>query len=101
MSLTPRIIPSQYVPVIGQTCNIIAKLTLGTLYGQNTNRDLNGSKLATILEEGVLDYLPEVMMGSARYDLAIVGQLRKNNSPKLITKLSNINITFIRHRCLC
>src|SRR3989344_864038 len=85
VSLIPRILPANYKPVVEDSCRLLTRLVLDTLYDNKINHKLNGSKLATILkEEGALENLPNVLVGSARFDLAVQGDPTPDNPPGLI-----------------
>ncbi len=85
VSVLPRVLPRDYARTVSEVCRLLTRLHLDTLYDPKVNRDLNGSKLATILQEdGALENLPDVLIGTGRYDLAVVGEPSANNPPGVI-----------------
>lgn len=87
-SITPRLIPESYFPVIEKTCKDITTFLLKVI-------SLPEAEIKAIVPEGPLrDYLinelkvlkhqPKRITGSFRFDMAIVGEPKKNNPPKLL-----------------
>lgn len=87
-SILPRLIPASYFPVIEKTCKDITTFLLKVI-------SLPEAEVKAIVPEGPLrDYLinelkvlkhqPKRITGSFRFDMAIVGEPKKNNPPKLL-----------------
>ncbi len=84
-SVMPRVFPSFYKEPVHDACRLLTRLILDTLYDRERSSSLNGSDMAKMLrEDGILDHLPGGLFGSARYDLAVVGEPASDNPPKLI-----------------
>lgn len=87
-SITPRLIPESYFPVIEETCREITSFLLKVV-------SLPEAEIRSIVPEGplrnylidelkVLKHQPKRLTGSFRFDMAIVGAPKKNNPPKLL-----------------
>lgn len=87
-SIYPRLIPASYFPVIEKTCREITTFLLKVL-------SLPEKEMEAIIPEGpvrnflihelkVIKYRKERLIGSFRFDMAIVGEPNKLNPPKLL-----------------
>lgn len=87
-SILPRMIPASYFPVIEKTCKEITTFLLKLI-------SLPEKEIEAIIPPGpirdflikeleVLRFNPKRITGSFRFDMAIVGELTKNNPPKLL-----------------
>ncbi len=85
-SFLPRVMPCVYLDEIRQSTRTVTKFILNFLYDNEKNPSLEKSKFGefVIKQLGVLDSLPERLIGGARYDLAVEGNPEKGNPPKLI-----------------
>jgi hypothetical protein len=87
-SIYPRVLPASYLPVISQTAKDISEFVLKLI-------SLPENEIKAILPEGpirnfllnelkVVKHRPDRLVGSFRFDMAIVGEPTKNNPPKLL-----------------
>lgn len=87
-SITPRLIPESYFPVIEKTCKDITTFLLKLI-------SLPEEEVKAIVPEGpvrnylinelqVLKHQPKRMTGSFRFDMAIVGKPGDSNPPQLL-----------------
>lgn len=87
-SIYPRILPGSYLPVINQTAREITELIMKLI-------TLPESEVQAIFPSGpvrdfllkelkVIKYRPERLVGSLRFDMAIVGDPSPLNPPKLL-----------------
>ena len=85
-SIYPRVLPASYLPVINNTAKDITEFILKLI-------SLPESEIKAILPEGpvrnfllnelkVVKHRPDRLVGSFRFDMAIVGEPTKNNPPK-------------------
>jgi hypothetical protein len=87
-SIYPRILPGSYLPVINKTAKDATEFVLKLL-------SMPENEMKAILPEGpirnflinelkVIKHRPDRMVGSFRFDMAIVGEPVKNNPPKIL-----------------
>lgn len=87
-SIYPRILPGSYLPVINKTARDITEMVMKmislpehearALFPPGPVRDF------LINELKVLKHKPDRLIGSLRFDMAIVGEPKENNPPKLL-----------------
>lgn len=87
-SIYPRIIPASYLPVIKKTAKDITESVLKLVYlPENEVRAIfpSGPIRDFLLNElKVVKYRPNRIVGSLRFDMAMVGELTKDNPPLLL-----------------
>lgn len=87
-SIYPRVLPGDYLPVINKTAKQITEMILKLI-------TLPEAEVQAIFPEGpvrdflikelkVLKHRPDRLVGSLRFDMAIVGEPTLNNPPKLL-----------------
>lgn len=87
-SIYPRVLPGSYLPVINKTAKQITELILKlitlpeaevkAIFPRGPVRDF------LINELKVIKHRPDRLVGSLRFDMAIVGEPKVNNPPKLL-----------------
>ena len=85
-SSIPRVIPCSYRDLLKATTRAVAELLLGVIYSPQKRTLLSNSAVnRNLIEEfGVLDHLPQIQIGGARFDFAIAGPLTPDNPPRLL-----------------
>lgn len=87
-SIYPRVLPGSYLPVITKTAREITELIMKliTLPEAEVNAIFPEGPVRDFLlkELKVIKHRPERLVGSLRFDMAIVGKPTKNNPPKLL-----------------
>lgn len=88
MALVPRVLGGSYVKVIEDAAE---QLTRAILTFANRDRDFilkylrPDDRWKTLIEEyGILDKVPQRMVGEIRYDFALAGPLTEENPPQLL-----------------
>ncbi len=87
-SVFPRVLPGSYLPVIKKTARDISEAVfklislseteIRAIFPSGPNRDFLLNELK------VVKYRPDRLVGSLRFDMAIVGEPTPNNPPKLL-----------------
>ena len=87
-SIYPRVLPGSYLPVINKTAKDITEMIMKmislpegevkAMFPPGPVRDF------LLLELKVIKHRPERLVGSLRFDMAIVGEPRATNPPKLL-----------------
>lgn len=87
-SIYPRILPGSYLPVINQTAKQITEMIMKliTLPEAEVKAIFPSGPVRDFLinELKVLKHRPDRLVGSLRFDMAIVGEPTVNNPPKLL-----------------
>lgn len=87
-SIYPRVLPGSYLPVINKTAKQITELILKliTLPEDEVKAIFPAGPVRDFLikELKVLKHRPDRLVGSLRFDMAIVGEPGANNPPKLL-----------------
>lgn len=87
-SIYPRVLPGSYLPVITKTAREITGLIMKLITLPETEVNAifpEGPVRDFLLKElKVIKHRPERLVGSLRFDMAIVGKPTKNNPPKLL-----------------
>lgn len=88
MSLVPRVLNASYVRVIEDAAE---QLTRAVLTFASRDRDFilqylrPDDRWKTLIEDyGILDRIPQRMVGELRYDFALAGPLTEENPPQLL-----------------
>ena len=87
-SIYPRVLPGSYLPVINKTAKDITEMVMklislpenevSAIFPQGPVRDF------LLKELKVIKHRPDRLVGSLRFDMAIVGEPTVNNPPKLL-----------------
>ena len=91
-SFIPRIIPASYLRVVHQVARALTKAQLNLLFHSELSDLLNLPGLNRLLIENlkIMDKTPARIVGGARYDFAIEGELTENNPPQLL-EINNLD----------
>jgi hypothetical protein len=87
-SIYPRVLPGSYLPVINKTAKDITTLIMNLIsLPENEAKAIfpSGPVRDFLLNElKVIKHRPDRLVGSLRFDMAIVGEPSKHNPPKLL-----------------
>lgn len=91
-SFVPRIIPARYLRVIHQVARAITQAQLNLLFHSELSDLLNLPGLNRLLMKNmkIMNKKPTRIVGSARYDFAVEGELTETNPPQLL-ELNNLD----------